>query len=792
MTSALAELPQVAPVASVAVQPKARADRRAICSLILALLLWPSLVSPSYAPTPQLDPSWQEVLIHAHAQGWQFGRDIIFTWGPWGYLQSQFHLGDTLATSKLLWEILGKLLVAVGMVAITRRLGVVQQACFCIACILFCHVLPDATYLLLISLIVVACLMRSDSPRWQLAVSIAALAFLSQFKFTYLMVAVAGLGAAASLRVWRRDVAGAGKLLAGFSLAFGVFWMAAGQHPQNMLAYLRMSWEISQGYASAMNIEETPRVFKAGVAVLGMVAVFLAQVVRRHSDRAMACFCALYLAAAWFVAWKHGFIRADGHVLGFFTFTAMISMALPGLLLATRRWHWFQAAPLVCLWGMHQAGHVLTDFPQVAVGRMATNCKWMLAAHTQPERWEQELEAARLACPAPEIVKRVGAASVDVFNYEQGIALIHGLNYRPRPIIQSYSAYTPRLALENLRFFESPRAPEFILWKHITIDGRYPTIDDGAILAALPRRYEPVMSEGDFLLLRKKESPQPSPVAKTVLWEREVTLGEDIVLPATLDQPLWLQAELPLNLRGRLRNITYKPPLLHLIVTDHNGREQTYRLVPALARDGFLLHPLLETQGELTAFVHARASRPLRSIRLQALGKQARFWGPPVLKLSAMSDLPLVPSKPLQAFEDEGVAELTPDRVRCDFQHVFFRIGLQKAVQVHAAGEVEFTTPPRATEFVAVFGIREEAHQGAEHTDGVEFQVEGHWSDGRQEVLWEQLLTPHETAAHRGQQTLRLTLPPDPPARLVLRTRPGPSLVSNWDWSYWSGIKFVR
>jgi hypothetical protein len=72
---------------------------RRLIAVILVLLLWPSLCYFPFAPQTSLDASWQQVLIYAHAHHWQFGRDIIFTWGPWGFLNSQFQLGNTCATA---------------------------------------------------------------------------------------------------------------------------------------------------------------------------------------------------------------------------------------------------------------------------------------------------------------------------------------------------------------------------------------------------------------------------------------------------------------------------------------------------------------------------------------------------------------------------------------------------------------------------------------------------------------------------------------------------------------------
>ena len=45
----------------------------------------------------------------------------------------------------------------------------------------------------------------------------------------------------------------------------------------------------------------------------------------------------------------------------------------------------------------------------------------------------------------PRISAVVAGRTVDVFGYRQGIAILNGLNYVPRPIFQGYSAYTPSL-----------------------------------------------------------------------------------------------------------------------------------------------------------------------------------------------------------------------------------------------------------------------------------------------------------------------------------------------------------
>jgi hypothetical protein len=57
-----------------------------ILFLSIALLVGAALMHPVLAPTVGLDPSWQLALSKAHGQHLDWGKDIIFTYGPLGYL----------------------------------------------------------------------------------------------------------------------------------------------------------------------------------------------------------------------------------------------------------------------------------------------------------------------------------------------------------------------------------------------------------------------------------------------------------------------------------------------------------------------------------------------------------------------------------------------------------------------------------------------------------------------------------------------------------------------------------
>ena len=184
---------------------------RALEGGVLALALALSLFSVPGRPDSNLDASWQQMLIYARAHGIPFGRGLIFTWGPWGFLCNGYHLGSTAAVPILLWQTLGQLLIACALVYLTRTLPLWRRLVF-VALVMILHWLfLDVIYFVLISLIAIAGLMERKVPVFRILVWTLALGFLSQLKFTYFAIAsVAVLAAAALWGVrlsWRRAAA---------------------------------------------------------------------------------------------------------------------------------------------------------------------------------------------------------------------------------------------------------------------------------------------------------------------------------------------------------------------------------------------------------------------------------------------------------------------------------------------------------------------------------------------------------------------------------------------------------
>ena len=152
----------------------------------------------------------------------------------------------------------------------------------------------------------------------------------------------------------------------------------------------------------------------------------------------------------------------------------------------------------------------------------------------------------------PHLRDLIGPASVDVFGQHQVYALLNGLNYRPRPVFQSYLACNARLMRLNEQFYLSGAAPEYVMFSLGPIDRRFPPLEDALLLRDLLINYEPVGAEGEFLLLKFKSSRAPR---LKLLREGAVRPGERIELRDFGGADLWLELDLEPTLLGRLRQI---------------------------------------------------------------------------------------------------------------------------------------------------------------------------------------------------------------------------------------------
>lgn len=757
----------------------------------MTVALWLTLIEFPLPPEPGLDPSWQLALVHAHRAGLQFGPEVSFTYGPLGFLVMRFSYDGT-PPARLLWEVAGKLALSITFVVLSQGLSSGRRALLCLALLFVALQSLENVLVFCATLAVLRGLLPRDARPWHVIGALAWLVLLSHIKFTLLVQALAGLSVTAAAMAargeWRRGLA----VVSGFSAAFVAVWLLAGQQLPNLPTYLRYGWEISAGYTHAMSSSDASKaIWWTGGAITALGALAVGTALRRAADRTFTWPAAAYLGVVWFITWKHAFTRADGHVLGFFNHSLLLALALRPAL-ETRRWSWLDACPALCLvgLGLFDVGPLLRG-PRTLLDHCRGTASQLLRGGASPAASAERERRLRAAEARPELRAVVGRDTFDVIGHDQVQVFMNDLEYRPRPVFQSYSTYTPALLQHNLRFYQSERAPRFVLTRLQTIDGRLPTQDDSLVLAELRRRYDVEVCTDDAALLRRKSvQPAATDQPRESSPELRVAMGESVTLPAGRDAAIWLRATFVPTLRGRWRAFAGQPVRLRIVLTDDAGEEHAYRVIPAMAAEGFIVQPLLDAQNDLNWFLRGRGLRWSRSLRFEP-ASAARHWSEVRVQLSRLPEQPLTPMARHADLVEDGFFDVAPETIRCGARVERLVEEGRRVLQVHAPGELVVRHPAHARRLTGWYGVRRAASESGGAGDGVEFIVRLLHADGRDEEVWRRWIDPFQREADRGAHALDLELPAGD-YRVILETAPGPAGDPRLDWSYWSELRLAR
>jgi hypothetical protein len=454
-----------------------------------------------------------------------------------------------------------------------------------------------------------------------------ALALLPLMKGSGMIASVLSLGLLMFLlwRIGQRRLALALPVVTG--LCMGLLWVAAGQKIGALRDYLANALVMIAGYNDAMSRTGTWR--EAGQAV-GLSLGFLALTgwgARRLPRSAFWPLCA-GVAGLLFLVFKAGFVRQDlGHV-------AMTLSAIGLLFLLLAAWLERAAALMAGVTGLW-----LLVGPFATPGRADVPSAWYAGVSSEVlGAIRLVADPAGLARDFADSMTRVQAlpwhpaGTADIYSAGQLRLFASAMPWAPRPVFQSYAAYTPALARLNLDRLVGAGGPDNVFFRPEPIDDRLPALEDGLSWPALLSQYDPVAydpAEGLAWLRRAASSPA-IPVPGPTLLSGDRMLGETVSLPPG-GTALWASMDPRPTLAGRLAGVAWQVPQLRLVLSFADGRSEAFRFIPGMGRAGFLLSPVVATTID---FLRVRPGAdgsvaPMRrpvALRLESVGHDGWTW----------------------------------------------------------------------------------------------------------------------------------------------------------------------
>ena len=564
---------------------RALAMRTPVVAALITAVTYP--VQSPLLPGTDTDESWILGLHEAVIHGLSFGGEVMFTYGPLGFLTVPRTIEPWTFRLGFAYTLLVQFAVAATLLAVARRwAGLALGAAVTVVA------LAATTY-------------GTTGVDWQFpltvvaaAAALGALAAPVRGSRRRRLLLVAGLGAFAGIHALVKLNTGLTIGLVGLVVAVAlvpearlralgaylgaglaavvVVWLALGDALRDLPVYAIRGADVIAGFAGALSREDPGREWEylLALAVLAALAFGAVSTTRGwQAGRRLAAL--LVLAVVAFSLFKQGFVRHDAHSSTFFAGALLLAVVLP--------------------WPRRADGLLVTALLLVA---------WAATVNVLPREFLRPVASAQALRDRADVARSPGAAiaqgravirdrlvldpraaaalrghTFHVYPTTTAFVPLVDGTWRPLPVFQSYQAYTPRLTEASAALLRGPRAPERILRTGTPAD-----IEDPEARMEIACRYaEQLRAPGDQQVLVRV----PSRCGPDRLLGRVATeTGRRVVVPrAAADELVYVRIHgLGPNLWEALRSLLWKPYGYGL----RDGDRQP-RLAPALAGSRILL-----------------------------------------------------------------------------------------------------------------------------------------------------------------------------------------------------------
>ncbi len=788
--------------------------RNRIIILIIGLLFlgFCLLTILPWAPTGfryDLDQSWASAFHVAFAKQIQFGQNFIYTYGPYGFLRTDLYFAETYGYA-FVFRLLIAIAVWAGLFKIMRYcLARRQGAALLLIPILGFFPNPAVTMdsfqfpLLVLPLVLYFYVSKSISPVLVLTIMTASLASLTKHTYLLLCIVFISLITVDELGRLKRFP----QVASIYLVCLWLFWTLAAQDVANFPAYMINGLEIVRGFSEVMGFEGN---LKEIILYLFSTSIFLLIVatVEWKNRRWWGMLPTLGLAAFFLINFKGAFTRHDAHALQalfsnvpvIFIFTAVLwsdisksSWRIGNKIKLPITLFWGTSVSVVLIMGAIMLNNYLNygyaAYSLNILKHLANQVPQVIRVLNGKGNFLAIAEQSKAQVRAENVLPPV-TGTVDLYANEIANIFAYDLTYQPRPVIQSFSAYTSKLARLNAEHLKQPDAAETILFDLQPIDGHLASFEDGLSWPEILTRYDITNIEGRYLILQRNSQPrqyQFEPITE------QVTLGfnEWFDVPKT-QELIWGKIELHPNLLGKLATAALRLPVLYLEVETADGIQTKYRTIGDVMNEGFLLSPILANRWDFLDLASSDwqsrlAGKEVVKFRIIADGLNSSLYPPEYQFSLSKLQLPRQDFAKVSGWQDWS-QQIRPLPVEGSPQRTLID-GQQFVWLSHAPMKTSIALEGTEQRLSFKFGISDEGIASAlkeNEGDGVEFKIIA-LTDGSEDVLFSRKLQPRSNSQDRGVQEAEIDLSQIRAENLILETLAGKD--NQWDWSYWSELK---
>ncbi len=565
-----------------------------ILALAVSVLSFPNY-SLSYSTS--IDPSLIWVFNFLFSGDIELARNIIFPHGPLAFLM--YPLADNVLPAVLL-NILLKSYLTIGFITLAPGSKALRFTLGTFSALILSLMLNLNTLLIAGVLVSFFLAQTRKAILFQLiGLLLTALAFYVRAYGAVITLALSIVHIAYLFAIERNYKTALVNLLFLFS-AIVVIWLLLYGGFQGFGRYLIGQFNLAQDNSSAAAFYP----YNNWWLLAGFIAAFLAFLsIIEFSKKA---YVSLMLAVMIFAGWKHGTARED--VVHFFGLIDLTLLALlSGILVLKQKYIIQLSLSIVMIGALWLNIYNIDETPKLQYESGGiTNFKRIVFNYNEAKKTAEEgIQANTAVKVLPEKLRNeIGDDYCDVYPWDYSLIAANNLNWRPRPVIQSYASYTPWLDSLNAEWFSSVLAPEYLIWEmkrgagtfnigySESIDHRYLLNDEPQTLLSLFSNYRLHHKDEKVLVLKRSENALI--VNRTYGELNHIEWDQWLPIDSTENALSRLKVNFEKGFLQRLKSFVYKDEQFWIYYKLKSGSIRKYRIIPKNAADGIWLNPFFE------------------------------------------------------------------------------------------------------------------------------------------------------------------------------------------------------
>ncbi|MDH6099096.1 hypothetical protein NWP21_09620 [Anabaenopsis sp. FSS-46] len=397
--------------------------------------------------------------------------------------------------------------------------------------------------------------------------------------------------------------------------------------------YLKGSLEISSGYSSAMSIVGSH--WELGFAIIGLFMVFL--ILLQLMTKGFVGLGLVLFFTLW-MSFKHGYVRQDGHIYIFIQSLLIISsiaiiklnnsfkiirnltLCYLGLIISI---YCFATSPFGNA-NLNVGSNLITIFKPINVidkVLFLINPEKLLDSINK----NSSSELSKVSFPEP-LLQLLNNQTVDIVPWEISLVESNKLKWQPRPIFQSFSAYTKFLDNANLNSI-STKSPNYIIYHFNSIDGRHPFFDEPSTFSYIACNYK-LSSEfnkliklntpdiSDLLLLQKRDTNVCSSSIETqnssISWNESTKVNDSSYLVRA-------SIKFQYSLLGKIYKTVFRAPPVNIEIFFKNLTSHSFRIIPENSENGVMISHLPLNASQALSFFDGQWNQRVQSFKFSTV-----------------------------------------------------------------------------------------------------------------------------------------------------------------------------